>query len=403
MFSGCGPYPAVLSKNAKAKEIYGVEINPAAHRYALENMKLNKLKNVDLFCGDVNDILPNLGYEKIALKSRWKNKYITPKLKQSPRLIEFFMPEKDMESEKTLLRINKKIKELSEKQIKIMIHMPLVYKKEEMSLAKEKGKLKNVFECIEKLNWLSENNDNAVGFIFHSTMGHIDLKKYSEKSLIENLNYLDKKKILENLYLENCPGNVFGTKKSILNIIKNSKLKHMCFDFAHYMVSNKRISLNEYKEVISKIDVYTHVVNHKVNSGKHCSRLRDGDIDFKDFAGYIEKGCVEVYSKSEIEAEEQIDDWKYFLSIKPRKKFDRIIMPLPKSAEDFLDLALKSIKKQGIIHFYDFLNENEFYKAKEKIKKACMKAKKKCRILRVVKCGQHAPRVFRICVDFKVD
>ncbi|MBA3064088.1 class I SAM-dependent methyltransferase family protein, partial [Candidatus Woesearchaeota archaeon] len=53
MFSGCGPYPLVLSRNTKAKEIYGVEINPIAHKYALENLKLNKLNNVSLYCGDV--------------------------------------------------------------------------------------------------------------------------------------------------------------------------------------------------------------------------------------------------------------------------------------------------------------------------------------------------------------
>ncbi len=87
---------------------------------------------------------------------------------------------------------------------------------------------------------------------------------------------------------------------------------------------------------------------------------------------------------------------------KINKKFDRVLMPLPKSAGDFLELALKSLKPKGIIHFYDFLKENEFENAKEKIRKAYKKAGKKAKILRIVKCGQHAPRVFRICVDFKV-
>lgn len=85
-----------------------------------------------------------------------------------------------------------------------------------------------------------------------------------------------------------------------------------------------------------------------------------------------------------------------------KKKFDRIIMPLPKSAEDFLDVAFAAIKKSGIIHFYDFLHENNFIEATEKIKNACKDAKKKCKILQTVKCGQYSPRTFRICVDFKV-
>ncbi len=402
MFSGCGPYPAVLSKNTNAKEIYGVEINPTAHKYAVENIKLNKLRNVELFLGDVNEILPELGKEMISLKSRWQKKYIHPKLKQNPKLIEFYMPEKDMESEKTLLKIDKTIKELSKKQIKIMIHMPFSYKGEYIGLSKNKNNSKKSFECIKRLDWLSKNNSNVIGFVFHPLGENFNLENYSEKYFFENLDYLEKQNLLDNLYLENCPGPIFGSNKDILNVIKKSKLRHMCFDFAHYMISNKKISVKDYKNISSEIDVYSHVVNHKLNNKEHCCRLREGDIDFKEFAEHIDKGCIEVYSKSEIEAEEQIDDWKYFLSIKPRKKFDRILMPLPKSAEDFLELALKSIKKQGIIHFYDFLNENEFYKAKEKIIKACKKAKKKCKILRIVKCGQHAPHVFRICVDFKV-
>ena len=81
-----------------------------------------------------------------------------------------------------------------------------------------------------------------------------------------------------------------------------------------------------------------------------------------------------------------------------KKKFDRILMPLPKSAEDFLDIALKVSKKGTIIHFYDFLFEKDFDQAVEKIKKHC----KKCKILDIVKCGQFSPRKFRICVDFKV-
>ncbi|MDP3766082.1 MAG: 50S ribosomal protein L11 methyltransferase [Nanoarchaeota archaeon] len=91
--------------------------------------------------------------------------------------------------------------------------------------------------------------------------------------------------------------------------------------------------------------------------------------------------------------------------IMPRlnKKFDRILMPLPKGGEDFLDLALKYIKKNGFMHFYDFLHEDEFYKAEEKAKGACNKAKKKYKILKLVKCGQYSPRFYRVCLDFVVD
>lgn len=60
MFSGCGPYPMVISKNTKAKEIFGVEKNRIAHVYGLKNIKLNKASNVSLLCGDVRKIVPKL-------------------------------------------------------------------------------------------------------------------------------------------------------------------------------------------------------------------------------------------------------------------------------------------------------------------------------------------------------
>jgi tRNA G37 N-methylase Trm5 len=84
---------------------------------------------------------------------------------------------------------------------------------------------------------------------------------------------------------------------------------------------------------------------------------------------------------------------------KLKQKFDRIIMPLPKSAGDFLESAFAAAKKGTIIHFYAFEEEGKFNAAHKRIKKACKKNKLDCRILKTVKCGQHAPRTFRICVD----
>jgi tRNA (guanine37-N1)-methyltransferase len=87
---------------------------------------------------------------------------------------------------------------------------------------------------------------------------------------------------------------------------------------------------------------------------------------------------------------------------KLNRKYDRIIMPLPKSAADFLDVAFSVSKKGTIIHFYDFQKEGEFEKSVEKIRKACKIAGKKCKILEITKCGQSSPREFRVCVDFEL-
>lgn len=86
---------------------------------------------------------------------------------------------------------------------------------------------------------------------------------------------------------------------------------------------------------------------------------------------------------------------------KVNKKFDRIVMPLPKTGEDFLDLALKKVKPNGVIHLYSFLDEKEVKSYIKKIKEISARTKKKIRILRKVKCGQFSPSVYRICFDIK--
>ncbi len=84
---------------------------------------------------------------------------------------------------------------------------------------------------------------------------------------------------------------------------------------------------------------------------------------------------------------------------KIKLKFDRIVMPAPKNAEEYLSLIKNKIKKRTIIHFYDFSQENEFPQASiDKIKKVF----KKIKILKSVKCGAYSPYTYRICIDFQV-
>jgi len=85
--------------------------------------------------------------------------------------------------------------------------------------------------------------------------------------------------------------------------------------------------------------------------------------------------------------------------LKINKKFDRILMPLPKGAENFLNIAKKFIKKGGIVHFYSFSSEDKIKKIDKKIKKVF----KKIKILKIVKCGNLAPGIYRYCVDFKAE
>ncbi len=69
MFSGVAIYPLVIAKNSKAKEIYAIEINPVAHKYALENVKINKIDNIKLFKGNVKSVLPKINkkFDRIVM------------------------------------------------------------------------------------------------------------------------------------------------------------------------------------------------------------------------------------------------------------------------------------------------------------------------------------------------
>ena len=60
MFSGVGILPLIIAKHSEAKEIYCIEINPVACKYAEENVKINKIKNIKLFCDDVREVLSEI-------------------------------------------------------------------------------------------------------------------------------------------------------------------------------------------------------------------------------------------------------------------------------------------------------------------------------------------------------
>ena len=87
---------------------------------------------------------------------------------------------------------------------------------------------------------------------------------------------------------------------------------------------------------------------------------------------------------------------------KLKEKFDRIVMPLPKTAKEFLKQAFLVSKKGTIVHFYTFAREDEFDKVKNDLVNESKKLGKNIKILEIVKAGEYAPRVQRICVDFSI-
>ncbi len=56
-FAGIGPYAILIAKTHKNCKIIAVEKNPIAVKYMYENIKLNKVKNIDVIEGDVIDVI----------------------------------------------------------------------------------------------------------------------------------------------------------------------------------------------------------------------------------------------------------------------------------------------------------------------------------------------------------
>ena len=83
--------------------------------------------------------------------------------------------------------------------------------------------------------------------------------------------------------------------------------------------------------------------------------------------------------------------------------FDRILMPLPKGAHKFLDMAIPLLRDGGVLHFYHWAPEpNPFSKAEELIARATGKHGRMSEILERRRVSQYSPRVWKIRIDARL-
>jgi tRNA (guanine37-N1)-methyltransferase len=83
--------------------------------------------------------------------------------------------------------------------------------------------------------------------------------------------------------------------------------------------------------------------------------------------------------------------------------FDRVLMPLPKGAYQFLDVALKSLKTGGILHFYHWSPRgNLFVDGEEILLKAVSNESRTAEIIDRVKVSQYSPSTWKIRIDARI-
>ncbi len=83
-------------------------------------------------------------------------------------------------------------------------------------------------------------------------------------------------------------------------------------------------------------------------------------------------------------------------------RFDRILMPAPYSAEDFVYLLKDKVKIGGFVHYYTFAGEEEESKLPLRVKDLFRKHGIIVDVACMRVCGSFAPRVYRFVLDLKV-
>ncbi len=382
MFSGVGPFPIVVSKKSKAKEIYGIELNKIAHNYALKNIKLNKCYNIKLYCGNVREILPEMYKKILGLKSGIGIKQINERLRLNPPIIELYTIKSDFY--KDFNKLKKTIEMLQKNGIRVFVHQPML--------------LDSIFDVV---------NFDASNEIYTKMLKLID--EYNVELIIHVSNFSPKNtplnKIIKNIktfqeyfgkiYFENSIDDAFSDKERIFEIIKKCKITNMCIDVSHFLAkyNNKEI-INIIKKIQKSCKIYFHINDYKNKDS--CPLNKNSLIKLEKILPYVKQGVIEVRDNDEILAKDMLNSYDYLENF--NKKFDRIIIPMPKNAEEFLELASNHIKKNGIIHFYKFLEEKDV-KDYNKIIKGKIKNFK---ILKIIKCGNYSPRINKYCFDIQV-
>ena len=82
------------------------------------------------------------------------------------------------------------------------------------------------------------------------------------------------------------------------------------------------------------------------------------------------------------------------------EKFDRILMPLPESAHEFLDVAFSCSKKGTIIHLYGIVKS--FEELEEKVKEISKKTKRKYKIENREEVLPYGPGINKVCLEIQV-
>ena len=82
---------------------------------------------------------------------------------------------------------------------------------------------------------------------------------------------------------------------------------------------------------------------------------------------------------------------------------DRVLMPLPEKAIDYLTDALKCLKHGGVCHLYFFSDESKLNEVKKKVKQMVKEQGRKATIIQEQRVLPYGPKIWKYRMDFIVD
>jgi len=123
-----------------------------------------------------------------------------------------------------------------------------------------------------------------------------------------------------------------------------------------------------------------------VEINKKAVEYADENLKINKIAGSIENICADIKKVC-----------------KKIGKFDRILMPLPESADKFLPEAFALAKKGAVVQLYGISEEKSFFKdLEEKTKKIAEKSKTKYKIIQRQKVLPFGVRMWKVRIDLKI-
>ncbi|VVB65411.1 tRNA (guanine(37)-N1)-methyltransferase Trm5b [Candidatus Gugararchaeum adminiculabundum] len=197
---------------------------------------------------------------------------------------------------------------------------------------------------------------------------------------------------------------VIGGKKSLETIYRESgcsfKLDVSKVYFSPRLATERERIANQVKKGERVLALFAGVAPFPIVIASKVPNCEIAAIELNPAATKYAKENVKL-NKFEKQIQIFTGDVRKIVPQKFKGWADRVLMPLPKSAEQFLDIALMGAKKGATIHFYSFGNvESPFSNARDFISQAALSSGRSVRIVNEHIVRPYAPRVVQVTVDF---